>query len=642
MERDLGALIASFVGPAQPKAAPEELATLYEVNLASEFAWVNFVRETDFAQDLDKIVRPEGASCILFGVDDALFIRGFQLDAAWRTLQLEPTVAAFHLKLARGMTFCQPANRPMREPGEENFKSAENGVVWTFPLGVGTLDWSYPWDLCGSMYRRSDVLRMLSTLAPEERSHPNLLEMNGARQVSSFFGHSRRAACFAGPQIMVVVTVNRVQDLYTNAVYSNEATNDGRCLLHNHKSNDVIEDATSEEETMQDFNPLFESHQFALEAFAAQTFDRVHIGFFALQERCDATILLPFRNAAGHIALALESICSQDCLLTVKSKSSQETIRLELLLIDDHSEDDGAQLVRTILSERVNSLDLGPSFSWRIIQSSGRGVAAALNTGLALARGRNLVRMDADDVTSAQRLRLQLSALQARPSLDVIGTGAFLVRNETVQQACSFENFNQTLLRTASTPSGTAYLRWRLFFACDIVHPTVAMRRKVLLHMRGYNEEVKAEDYHLWLRCSEAGYELDNVPEVLHALRISSSSVSGRKGVEEHREIHMATAREAWVRARLLPADLSSDAFRALLFGMSAPDVTSAKSLITALEALEKLVSSGRTDERITTETSDRIKILATLIDDADLWTYLAAERGLSRLDCMRAIASHS
>ena len=86
------------------------------------------------------------------------------------------------------------------------------------------------------------------------------------------------------------------------------------------------------------------------------------------------SVVLPVRDGGSWLAAAVDSILGQ-------------TLRdLELLVVDDHSRDAAA--------ERLDRSD--PRL--QVIDSVGRGVSAAFNTGLARARGTFIARMDADDI----------------------------------------------------------------------------------------------------------------------------------------------------------------------------------------------------------------------------------------------------
>jgi len=99
------------------------------------------------------------------------------------------------------------------------------------------------------------------------------------------------------------------------------------------------------------------------------------------------SVLMPARNAQRYIAAAARSVLEQEGCGD----------DLELIVIDDGSTDKTQKVVGKIADERLVAL-----------HGHGRGIADALNIGLAEARGRFIARCDADDLYPAGRLVSQL------------------------------------------------------------------------------------------------------------------------------------------------------------------------------------------------------------------------------------------
>jgi hypothetical protein len=153
--------------------------------LALRWPHVTFVEETDFANQVheiaahgapspiaDKGTQASGTHAppthVMFNVDDVYFFRPVDLDACVAVLEKEPLVWTYHIKLFKGATFCQPADRDMCLPlftPWSNPDGADAQSTALFDLsGAGNYDWDYPWDLSGSLYRSCDVLRVLDTV----------------------------------------------------------------------------------------------------------------------------------------------------------------------------------------------------------------------------------------------------------------------------------------------------------------------------------------------------------------------------------------------------------------------------------------------------------------------------------------------
>ena len=204
---------------------------------------------------------------------------------------------------------------------------------------------------------------------------------------------------------------------------------------------------------------------------------------------------MPARNAARWIDAALASLTAQ-------------TFRdFELVVIDDGSVDETPARVATCaaLDARI-----------RLVRNTGRGIVAALATGLAETRAPLVARMDADDIARPERLARQIDYLNAHPCVALVGT--------QVQPIDAQARPAGAPTRFPTEPE--ALSRALIHRGCTIRHPTVLMRRAALEAVGAYRAVTeKAEDYDLWLRMSER-FALANLPDVLLDYRLHPGQVS--------------------------------------------------------------------------------------------------------------------
>jgi hypothetical protein len=195
------------------------------------------------------------------------------------------------------------------------------------------------------------------------------------------------------------------------------------------------------------------------------------------------TIGIAFRNPGRHIELALRSVFAQT------------VTEWELLLVDDGSEDESFCLARLVHDPRVSVIADG---LWL-------GLPARLNQIAHFARGDYLARMDADDMMHPDRLCQQVEALEAEPTLDVIGAATYTM------DAAGVVNGVRGLASADTSPA--AVVARGLF-----IHPTVT---GCTAWFRGhpYDERfVRAEDHELWCRTASAS-RFAVVPEPLYFYR---------------------------------------------------------------------------------------------------------------------------
>jgi glycosyltransferase involved in cell wall biosynthesis len=106
------------------------------------------------------------------------------------------------------------------------------------------------------------------------------------------------------------------------------------------------------------------------------------------------SVLIPAYDAARYIAEALKSVLAQ-----IPRDA-------EVLVVDDGSSDDTAAIAE--------------SFGVRIIRASHAGIGATVNRAMREARGELIASIDADDRWLPGKTALQLAALDADPSLDMV------------------------------------------------------------------------------------------------------------------------------------------------------------------------------------------------------------------------------
>ena len=214
----------------------------------------------------------------------------------------------------------------------------------------------------------------------------------------------------------------------------------------------------------------------------------------------EISILLPVRDAESTLPACLHSV-------------SRQTYRSwECIVVDDGSSDAS----RTVASAAAAS---DPRF--RVVATPHRGLVAALNAGLEHCRGPFIARMDADDCMRRDRLEKQKAALDAAPELSAVGAHVRLFPRRDVGEGMRrYEGWLNRMERPEE-------VRADAFVECPIAHPTLFVRREVLVGF-GYRDVGWPEDYDLFLRLQRAGHAVGVVPERLLAKRCGPDGLSRR------------------------------------------------------------------------------------------------------------------
>lgn len=128
----------------------------------------------------------------------------------------------------------------------------------------------------------------------------------------------------------------------------------------------------------------------------------------------------------------------------------------------------------------------------------------SLSFGLHLARAPFVARMDADDIATPERLERQVACMERDPALVVLGSSYHLI------------DASGKLHGKVNLPERDTEIRRKLPFFNPICHPSVMLRRNVVLSMGGYLGGQNAEDYDLWLRLAlNPDWQFANLPDPL-------------------------------------------------------------------------------------------------------------------------------
>jgi len=190
---------------------------------------------------------------------------------------------------------------------------------------------------------------------------------------------------------------------------------------------------------------------------------------------------MPCYNAAAHLPTSVGSVLAQ----TFSG--------WELITIDDGSSDSTLAWLKSQTDARI-----------RTFSQANQGVSAARNAGLAMAHGRYVAFLDADDTWTPDFLATMLAALETVPA--------------AVLAYCGWQNLG--------LPGGrgepfippdyeNADKAETLFAGCRWPIHAALVKRDAILATNGFDPELKnAEDYALWLKIASTA-PIVRVPEVL-------------------------------------------------------------------------------------------------------------------------------
>lgn len=212
------------------------------------------------------------------------------------------------------------------------------------------------------------------------------------------------------------------------------------------------------------------------------------------------SIIVPVYKAADYIAGTIE---------TVRRQTYRDW---ELILVDDCSPDNSAEMISQVIAESTAD----EARRIRLIRKEkNEGAARARNTGIALAHGRYIAFLDADDIWMPEKLEKELAFMRQKEAAFVFtayefgdeaarGTGKIVAVPEQL-------TYRKALSRT-------------VIFTTTVLFDTQKLDRE-LIQM----PDVASEDTATWWKILRAGHVAYGLNEVLAIYRRPASSLSSNK-----------------------------------------------------------------------------------------------------------------
>lgn len=203
------------------------------------------------------------------------------------------------------------------------------------------------------------------------------------------------------------------------------------------------------------------------------------------------TVLMPAYNAGNYIADAIRSVLAQSFT------------DFELLIVNDGSTDNTAEVIMSFTDERIV-----------MIEQQNHGVAAALNNGLKHARADLIARFDADDICYPRRLEKQYSFMMANPGYTVVGSAVDYMDEKG--------DYIFTYYPRGRTNVEIQELSYKI---CPFIHASVLYKKDAVKNA-GYNIHAHSfEDHLLWQNLKGNGM-MCNLPGALLSVRLNPGSLT--------------------------------------------------------------------------------------------------------------------
>lgn len=194
---------------------------------------------------------------------------------------------------------------------------------------------------------------------------------------------------------------------------------------------------------------------------------------------------------------------------SINSILNQTFKDFEFIICDDGSTDSTYQLIESFAA-KDNRIIL-------LKNSTNMGLAASLNKCIRNANGKYIARMDADDISSNNRLQRQFLFLENNPEYALVGSWARLLNEKGIW---GYRKLKQS-------PTKKDFL-----WGSPFIHPSIMVRASVYNKLGGYRvtkETLRLEDFDLFMRMYAKGYKGYNLSEFLLDFREDSMSIKRKK-----------------------------------------------------------------------------------------------------------------
>ncbi|MFT4599939.1 MAG: teichuronic acid biosynthesis glycosyltransferase TuaG [Arenicella sp.] len=187
------------------------------------------------------------------------------------------------------------------------------------------------------------------------------------------------------------------------------------------------------------------------------------------------SIIVPIYNGASFIKETVQS-----CL-------DQTYENWELIIIDDGSTDNSAEIIKGFLSDKV-----------RYFRKENGGQASARNLGIEKSKGDWIAFLDADDIWVAEKLQKQIFVIENDSELDLIFCHAYVFQ-EKKNQKQEYPSWKTDKLK------GPNFVK-ELFCRSGIINSSVLLKKESLsdLQFDEGTDIIGTEDWDLWLRLALA------------------------------------------------------------------------------------------------------------------------------------------
>ncbi|WP_346931041.1 glycosyltransferase [Clostridium sp.] len=204
----------------------------------------------------------------------------------------------------------------------------------------------------------------------------------------------------------------------------------------------------------------------------------------------------------------------------IESVLNQSFSDFEFIIINDGSIDSSLDIIKSYKDSRINLIN----------NEENKGLIYSLNKGFDNAKGKYIIRFDADDICLKDRFEIQYEYMEKNPEVAMMSAYAIW-----------FLDGKSYITKRLKSDTDCEKIKGKFIFENHINHSCVVLRKSVIdKENYRYNKKyLHIEDYGLWLEISRK-YKVSTLDKVLIQCRISKNSVTStaNRDMRERQKIY--------------------------------------------------------------------------------------------------------
>lgn len=205
----------------------------------------------------------------------------------------------------------------------------------------------------------------------------------------------------------------------------------------------------------------------------------------------------------------------EDLMASIESVIGQTFNDFEFIIVNDNPENYTIRMLVESYAKKDNRIKI-------INNKINLGLAESMNIGASMAKGKYILRTDADDICDLRRFEKQYKIIKEY-DYDLVCSDYYFIDEQ-----------GNMIDRTINWYDSKS-IKKLLPYHNVIHHPTVLMKTSIFRSLNGYRNFPCAQDYDLWLRMVANNCSFYMVPEKLLYYRIRENSITGKN---KFKQIH--------------------------------------------------------------------------------------------------------